>query len=130
MRKEILIGLVWVFILTFVLTACGPRADLAAQTVERYLEALVAADRDQIVALSCAEWEEFAVLEVDSLMAVTARLEQLACTSTPDPAGGFSVTCSGKLIATYGNEDQEIDLSLRTYHVVEQNGEYLMCGYK
>lgn len=129
MRKISWLVLVGMLFLVW-LTACSPKVDAPAQTVEKYLQALVAANRDQIVALSCADWEEYALLEVDSLMAVTARLEGLACTSTPDPAGGFSVTCTGKLIATYGNEDQEIDLSLRTYSVVEQGGEYLMCGYK
>jgi hypothetical protein len=33
-------------------------------------------------------------------------------------------------MATYNGEDQALDLSVRTYQVVQQGGEYLVCGYK
>ena len=54
-------------------------------------------------------------------------------------AGGDCVTGSksvvdavaqGKIIATYNNEDQVLDISVRTYQVVQQGGESLVCGYR
>jgi hypothetical protein len=40
------------------------------------------------------------------------------------------VLCNGKIIATYDTEDQELDLSVRTYQVVEEGGEWLVCGVR
>ena len=38
--------------------------------------------------------------------------------------------CKGKIVATYNNEDQELDLSVRTYQVVQEGGEWLVCGVR
>lgn len=112
--------------------ACGKASgNQAASVAEEYLRTLVAKDSDRLAALSCADWEPNARLEVDSFQAVDVRLEGLACQETAREEDGTAlVVCSGKIIATYNNEDQEIDLSLRTYQVVQQGGEYLVCGYR
>jgi|YelNatPaOPRAMG01_1025707.scaffolds.fasta_scaffold111570_3 hypothetical protein len=102
----------------------------AAQAAEDYLRALAAKDADRIAALSCAQWEPDARLEVDSFQAVDVRLENLACEETGQEDSTTLVVCHGKLVATYNNEDQEIDLSSRTYQIVSQDGEYLVCGYR
>ena len=116
--------------LGLLLAACGASTDAPAQAVENYLNALVNKDSYRLSALSCAEWEPQALLELDSLQAVETRLEGLVCTSTTEEDGSVSVNCVGKILATYNGEDQELDLSVRTYVVVEQGGEYLVCGYK
>ena len=36
--------------------------------------------------------------------------------------------CNGNIVATYNNEDQQLDLSVRTYQVVQEGGEWLVCG--
>lgn len=113
------------------LTACGQSSDNPARAVETYLGELVEKDASSLSSLSCGEWEPTALLELDSLQAVETRLEGLACsTSAKETDGTFSVDCVGKLLATYNNEDQEIDLSTNTYVVVEQGGEFLVCGYR
>jgi len=56
------------------------------------------------------------------------KLEGLSCAQTGTDGDAALVTCQGRLIATYGNEDQEIDLSARTYRLVEQGGDWLVCG--
>jgi hypothetical protein len=33
-------------------------------------------------------------------------------------------------MATYNGEDSPLDISARTYQVVQQGGDYLVCGYK
>ncbi|MBE3118330.1 MAG: hypothetical protein IMZ50_06180 [Candidatus Atribacteria bacterium] len=111
-------------------SACGQATDPAAKAVEGYFTALVNKDANALSALSCADWEPNALLELDSLQAVTTRLENLACTAAGTDGTTTQVNCQGKIIATYNNEDQELNLSVRTYQVVQQGGEYLVCGYK
>jgi hypothetical protein len=113
------------------LSACGGlAADPAAKAVVGYLNALVSKDSNRLSALSCSDWESNAMLELDSLQAVSARLEGLTCATTGTDGTTSDVSCQGKILATYNDEDQELDLSVRTYQVVQQGGEYLVCGYK
>ena len=121
----ILIGM-----LLLALTACGAGKAPEALAVEDYLNALVTNDSSRLSALSCADWEQSALLELDSLQAVKVRLDGLSCSVTGTDGDTTLVTCQGKIIATYNNEDQEIDLSVRTYHVVNQGGDLLVCGYR
>jgi len=129
MRKSALIVLL-ICILALLVSACGQAKDPGAQAVENYLIALVNKDANALSALSCAHWESNAQLELDSLQAVSTRLEDLACTATGTNGTTTQVNCQGKILATYNNEDQQLDLSLRTYQVVLEGSEYLVCGYE
>jgi len=116
-------------ILTNLLSACASKRDDApAKAVEDYLNALVAKDSDRLTTLSCGDWEDDALLELDSFQAVTTKLDGLACSQTGTDGNTTLVLCTGKIIATYNNEDQELDLSTRTYQVVQQDGDWLVCG--
>jgi hypothetical protein len=119
-----------VCIVALLISACGKAQDPAVKAVEDYVNALVNKDPNALSALSCADWESNALLELDSLQAVTTRLEDLACTTTATEGNNSQVSCQGKIIATYNNEDQQLDLSVRVYQVVQQGGDYLVCGYK
>lgn len=130
MRKFFLIVLVTI-LFTLLLTACGSgNTDAPAKAVEDYLNALVAKDADRLSTLSCGEWEDDALLELDSFQAVTARLEGLACEQTGTDGDTALVLCKGNIVATYNNEDQELDLSVRTYQVLQEGGEWLVCGVR
>ncbi len=129
MRKYITMLLLICIVALFV-SACGQAKDPAAKAVEDYYTALVNKDSSALSALSCADWESNALLEFDSLQAVTTKLENLSCSATSTDGTTTQVNCQGTLIATYSNENQELDLSVHTYEVVKQNGEYLVCGYK
>jgi hypothetical protein len=120
--------LMWAIVLLF--SACGKAKDPAAKAVEDYLNALVKKDSNALSALSCADWESNALLELDSLQAVSTSLENLACTTASTEGTTSQVNCQGSIIATYNNENQQLDLSVRTYQVVQQGGNYLVCGYK
>lgn len=122
--------IVLICVAALLFSACGQAADPAAKAVEGYFTALVNKDANALSAISCAEWEPNALLELDSLQAVTTRLENLACTAAGSDGTTTQVDCQGKILATYNNEDQELDLSVRPYQVVQQGGEYLFCGYK
>ncbi|MBK9006057.1 MAG: hypothetical protein CNIPEHKO_01225 [Anaerolineales bacterium] len=111
------------------LTACAPSAsDAPAKAVENYLNALVAKDAARLPTLVCGDWEEDALIELDSLQAVNARLENAACSQTGTDGNFALVDCAGSIVLTYNNEDQNLDLSLVTYQVVEESGEWLVCG--
>ena len=127
MRKFSLI-LIIVFI-TLTLPACASNNDNApVQAVENYLNALVEKDANRLTALVCGEWEEEALIELDSFQAVTARLEGVACEQTGTDGATALVLCNGNIVASYNNEDLQLDLSVRTYQVVEEGGDWLVCG--
>jgi hypothetical protein len=114
---------------SLLLSACGSSNENApAKAVEDYLNALVAKDGDRLTTLSCGDWEDDALLELDSFQAVTARLEGLACEQTGTDGDMALVLCNGNIVATYNDEDQELDLSVRTYQVIQEGGDWLVCG--
>ena len=116
---------------TLLLTACASNnGNAPVQAVENYLDALVAKDADRLSTLSCGDWEDDALLELDSFQAVNTRLDGVACEQTGIDGDTALVLCNGKIIATYDTEDQELDLSVRTYQVVEESGEWLVCGVR
>jgi hypothetical protein len=111
-----------------ILAACSSNSDAPARAVEGYLNTLVAKDADRLPTLVCGGWEEDALIELDSFQAVEARLEDMACRQTGSDGETALVDCTGSIIATYNDEDQELDLSVRTYQVVQEGGDWLVCG--
>lgn len=127
MRKLILLSLITVAALA--LAACGASdADAPAKAVESYLTALVEKDGDRLPTLVCGDWEADALIELDSFQAVTARLDNLACSQTGTDGETALILCTGNIIATYNGEDQALDLSGRTFQVTQEGGEWLVCG--
>ena len=102
----------------------------APKVVENYLQALVAQDTAKLSTLSCKDWEKQALLELDSFQGVTAKVDQPACTQTGTDGHTALVVCQGKIVATYNNENQELPLNARTYKVVQESGEWRVCGYQ
>lgn len=126
MRKLILILAITLNVI--LLAACASNNDAPAQAVKNYLNALVNKEADKLPAFVCGEWEEDALIELDSFQAVTARLEDVSCSQTGTDGDTALVLCTGNIVATYNNEDQKLDLSVRTYQVIEQGGDWLVCG--
>ena len=129
MRKLVPV-LILISVLALLLSACAKSSNPAAKAVEDYLTAMVDKKSDRLSALSCADWESNALQEFDSLQAVKTRLEGLSCAVTGTDGTTTDVVCQGNIIATSNNEDQQLDLSVRTYQVAQQGGKYLVCGYK
>lgn len=97
--------------------------------VENYLQAIVEKDTAQVSALSCGGWEANAMMMLDSFQAVSAELQDLNCNEAgTTPEGMALVSCTGKIITSYGDELQELDLSVQDYVLENANGEWLVCG--
>ncbi|HAF61610.1 MAG TPA: hypothetical protein DCK95_04720 [Anaerolineaceae bacterium] len=116
------------FLFTFLL-GCSTKSD-PAQSVLEYLNSLVNQDADRAVAVSCADWEKQALLETDSFLSVEALLNNVTCKTVMEGDTEAEVTCNGTIDMTYNEEVRSIDLSLRTYSLIYQSGEWLVCGYK
>lgn len=128
MRRITLIFVLGMVLLS-VLSACAS-ADLAAQSVQDYYQALVDGDMDRAVALSCADWESNAQMEVDSFQAVDATLDGFACEQTGSDGDMAIVTCMGQIVMSYDGEDQFLDLSGQSYQAQNVGGDWLFCGYR
>jgi hypothetical protein len=116
-------------IFTFILSACGASGSGASQTVEGYITALASKDEVALISNSCAEWEDDALLELDSLALVEVSLvDGIACQEVGSDGDKTLVNCAGKLQMSYGGEPQELDFSKLTYEVVNENGNWLVCG--
>ena len=117
-----------------IIAGCQPKVSGATTTpaikvLVAYLNALTDKDEATLTVLSCADWEANALLELDAFQSVETSLEGLSCQQNVADDGSVTVTCQGKIVASYGGEVQEFDLSERTYSMVEQGGDWLVCGY-
>jgi hypothetical protein len=128
-KKNILVSI----IMLLFSAACNGAASSTSSpssVVEAYLNALVEKDNTTLSTLSCSSWESDALMELDSLQAVEVRLDGLICSDAGSNDEFSLVKCQGNIIATYNGENQSIDLSTRNYQVINQGGEFLVCGYQ
>jgi len=109
------------------LAACA-QSDPAG-TVEAYLQAKAASDLDQMLSLSCAAWEGQAVIEATSFESMNAELEGMACHAGEERDGATRVDCEGQITTVYNGETRQWDLGAFPYRLVQEGGEWKMCGY-
>jgi hypothetical protein len=126
--RKLLLILSIVLCTNVLLTACASNTNAPAKAVEDYQNALVEKNADRLSTLVCGAWEADALTALDGLQAVSARLENVSCNQTGTEGNIALVDCSGKMILTYDAEDQELDLSAVTYEVIEEDGDWLVCG--
>ncbi|MFN2158611.1 MAG: hypothetical protein ACK2U3_09240 [Anaerolineales bacterium] len=130
-KSRIRVVILLFFVSILALPGCnGDSSEKAPTAVLDYLKALVEMDEVALINRSCADWEEDARLELKSFAAVKSSLENPDCQVTGEQDGYVLVNCTGKIIANYGAEDLEIDISKQTYRVLEEGGEWRMCGYR
>lgn len=125
LTKTIFIGsiLLALLFLAGCTASAGPADAMAA-----YWQALIAKDGAQISSLSCAAFEEEAMVTLESFNSVEIKLKDLACAVNSESGDTASVTCNGSIIASYGAEDLVIDLSQRSYSVKKEGGDWRVCG--
>ena len=108
------------------LAACGGAQSgaSAADATYAYLEALANKDKDTVVSLTCKDWEEQAMLEVDALMSVGAQLNNVSCSQAGEEGADALVVCNGTLDLTYNDEIRAIELDKRTYTMTMEDGQW------
>lgn len=125
----------WVIILLFIavlagLTACSNDSSGPVLAIEAYNQALVNGEADQLTTLSCADWEAEAQNELASFAAVKVSLEDMSCSQGDQDGDTVLISCTGKIVANYGNEVLEINLADRLYQAIKEGGDWRMCGYR
>lgn len=129
LRSNRLHSLVPLFIPWLVmLIACGA-ASAPEQSVETYLEAIVAGDLVRAAHSACSAWEAQAYGEASSFEAVDAEIEDMACRVVGEAGEYTLVQCSGAIVARYEGERQDFPLSTRTFQALLEQGQWRMCGY-
>lgn len=119
----------FVFLLLAGLAACSSSAGTPNDAVEAYLEAVVSTDEVAAVNVSCAAWEQQAVLESAAYQGVETQLENLDCQVVSEDVETAMVACTGQIRYSYaGGEDQIDKLGGRLFNVVVEGGEWKMCG--
>jgi hypothetical protein len=127
----LIIGIL-LLISTSILTACSGAGEVtdAASAIDAYNQALVSKNANQLSNLSCKAWEAEAKNELASFAAVTAQVENANCQVSGQDGDYALVSCTGKIVADYNGENQEIDLGQRTYKAIQEDGQWRMCGSK
>jgi outer membrane lipoprotein-sorting protein len=108
----------------------GGASSGAPQAVQSYLQALTTKDAAKLANLSCKTWESQATLELDSFQAVATTMDSVSCKETGKDGSNTLVTCTGKIVASYNGENQNLELSGRIYQVTQEGGEWRVCGYR
>ena len=120
-------------LLSLLLVSCRPAQTAGSpeevQTLERYIQALAGKDEAAYSRLICPKWEPEAFLEFDAYQGVESRLEQIDCRRIGSQDDEATVNCQGKILLSYGNEKQEIDLSSRNYQLTSIDGVWQVCGF-
>ena len=115
--------------LAFFICGCQPGPSGAASAIQKYLQARAASDVDQMTLLSCPAWEAQARVEAASFKAMNAKLEGVICQESGSDSGATLVTCQGHIVTTYQGEARQWTVGDHPFKVVQQDGEWRMCGY-
>lgn len=117
--------------LSIILSACGASTSGGATiAVENYITALAAKDQAALISNSCADWEDDALIELDSFALVEVTVDGMSCAESGTDGDKTLVDCTGMLNMSYNGEPQSLDLADRTYEVIEQDGDWLVCGVR
>lgn len=119
-----------VLFLCIFLVACSKVSDPPARMVEIYYQALVEKDQARMLRNSCTDWETTAILEYDSFGSVKTELVGFSCQSILQEENLAYVTCEGAISASYDGEIREFSLNQQTFIVINEGGDWFMCGYE
>jgi hypothetical protein len=121
----------WSLLLALALFAAGCQGGQggAASAIEKYLQARATSDVDQMTLLSCPAWEAQARVESASFKSMNAKLDGVTCQISGSEGGSTLVTCQGQIVTTYQGEARQWSVGDHPFKVVQQDGEWRMCGY-
>lgn len=127
MKRFMMIALLGVILLV----GCAPSngGDPAA-VMEAYLQARVDANEEELLRLSCDDWESQIALELASFESMDAELQDMVCTRGDEADGYVYVSCAGKIVTTYNGETREWPLDAFPFRMLQEGDEWKMCGYE
>lgn len=123
----------WLFSVIFLhisLGSCSSSQNTAAAAVHNYLQAIVSRNETALVNQVCAAWESDARTEFNAFTAVKLTLDKVSCQESGTSDSFTLVSCQGAIRASYGAEDLILELNERTFQVIQEAGEWRVCGYK
>jgi hypothetical protein len=118
------------FALSILAAACQSSGGSPPQTVQSYLQARVQSDVDKMISLSCATWESQARVEAASFKSMKAQLDSVSCKEAGADGNVTLVACTGKIVTSYNGESRDWSVSDKLFKVVQDRGDWRMCGYK
>ncbi len=121
--------LILIILSLHILAACVPTQTPASAAVENYLQILSDKDEQALLLRTCPQHELDALIEFDALAQVQTKLKDVACQQIESNAGAAKVTCTGSIVSNYGSEIFNYDLTGRTYTVIQDGENWLVCGY-
>ena len=127
-KKILLIAIVWLM-LGIILAGCSGDQALAAESVETFFQAILEKDEALFRSAIYSDYESVAMMDFTSFAIVDTRIDNFSCVAEGETDGQVSVRCQGNLQANFGNEMRSFDLSSRIYQVVEENGQWQVCGH-
>ena len=128
-RNTLVLG-IRLMLFTLALSSCSVPSS-PSDVIEEYIDAMVAKDDILTVNLSCVAWEENAKAEGAGFEGVNVSLADASCSVINESGDTATVSCTGNFIFQYaGGENEEISLDRRNYSLVQESGEWKMCGYK
>jgi hypothetical protein len=116
-------------LLVFILMSCQKAGSGAVTAVEQYYLAVVQEDPNLLSSIVCSDFEEEARLELDSFQGVKIELTDFGCSESDRNGTETLVKCTGKIEASYGNEVMDFPLDSRVHKVINQAGDWFVCGY-
>ena len=130
--KRTITSIVFIALCAVTLLSCssGGVAGSASQAVQAYLQARVQSDLDKMINLSCSDWESQARVEATSFKSMKANLDGVACQDSGTAGQYTLVSCKGKIVTSYNGESREWSLSEHPFRVIQDRGEWRMCGYQ
>lgn len=126
--KMILLALVWLTLGALLAGCSGDRA-LAAESVETLFQAILEKDEALFRSVVCSDYARIAMMDFTTFAIVDTRIDNFSCQAEGKVDGQVSVRCEANLQASFGNETRSLDLSSRIYQVVQEDGQWLVCGH-
>lgn len=116
-------------VLGFALAGCQSDKEAPAKAIQAYLAAKVESNVDKMTQLSCPAFEAQAQIEATSFASMDAQLQDVSCTTGAADGDYTLVSCTGKIVTSYQGESREWSVSDHPYRALDNDGEWLMCGY-
>lgn len=114
--------------LALLLAGCNSNSG-AVGAVDSYYHAILSQNADQLKSVTCADFQDAALTELDSFQGVKMALQGFSCQATGQEGNATLVKCDGKIVATYGSDTMDFPLGDRVHRVENQSGAWKVCGY-